>query len=97
MFDSLPGFPDGISRAADGKTYWLSIVNPPNLLSALLKYRYVRSSLRATMHSAGIEASCKAALAISTCLAQLAEPVHVQSAEVSTCTLLLCICRSSCR
>ena len=47
--EKLPGFPDGITKSADGKNYWLSLVSP---LSPLLKilswpdsFRYALSHL----------------------------------------------------
>lgn len=41
----LPGFPDGISRSADGETFWLSIVAPWTPLVKLLRFRPVRGLL----------------------------------------------------
>ena len=67
VFDKLPGFPDGISRASDGKSFWLSIVNPPNLLSALLKYRHdLEALVCAALRMGWMGALCRGCLRAAT-------------------------------
>ncbi|KAG8458576.1 hypothetical protein KFE25_003111 [Diacronema lutheri] len=41
----LPGFPDGISRSADGHSFWLAIVAPYSPVVPLLRFRLVRGLL----------------------------------------------------
>ncbi|KAG8466009.1 hypothetical protein KFE25_005579 [Diacronema lutheri] len=42
---ALPGLPDGISRSADGETFWLAIIAPWTPLLKLLKFRMLRGLL----------------------------------------------------
>ena len=37
--DSLPGYPDGVSRSRDNKSFWVAIVTPPSLLGKMAPYR----------------------------------------------------------
>lgn len=39
ILDALPGFPDGVSRSADGKSFWVGVVTPPSLMSKAMPYR----------------------------------------------------------
>lgn len=42
FIDSLPGPPDGISKAADGENYWLTIYSPAPGIAAYANHRLVR-------------------------------------------------------
>lgn len=42
---ALPGFPDGISRSADGRSFWLAVLAPWSPLLKVLRYRALRGAL----------------------------------------------------
>ena len=39
LVDRLPGFPDGITRSKDGRSFWVGLVAPPSLMSKAMPYR----------------------------------------------------------
>lgn len=42
LTDSLPGFPDGVSLSLDGKSFWVAVVMPSNILMKTLHSRWLR-------------------------------------------------------
>jgi hypothetical protein len=42
LIDRLPGFPDGVSLAADGHSFWVALVAPVTALPRLLRFKALR-------------------------------------------------------
>ena len=39
LWTIFPGYPDGVSRSKDGRSFWVAIVTPPSLLGKMAPYR----------------------------------------------------------